>query len=61
MLHLKDLNIVQVFYLQHIRDGWEVLHLKDLEINITAKVFTLRISTYTSADSKEVMGEFNLP
>ncbi len=30
MLHLEDLAIAQVLYLQHIRGGPEVLHLKDL-------------------------------
>jgi hypothetical protein len=29
--------IAQVLCLQHIRAGKEVLHLKDLEVNITAK------------------------
>ncbi len=37
MLHLKDLVIAQVLCLQHIRDGQEVLHLKDLEVDITTE------------------------
>jgi hypothetical protein len=45
LLHLKDLRIALVLCLQHIRDGKEVLHLKDLGVNITAKgvaLFLLR-------------------
>jgi hypothetical protein len=37
VLHLKDLVIAQVLCLQHIRDGQEVLHLRDLGVDITTE------------------------
>ena len=37
MLHLKGLVIAQVLCLQHMRDGQEVLHLKDLGVDITTE------------------------